>query len=77
MDDDANFVGPICAYPDYVRDEPWRIFRIMAELVESFETMSKQGPLVTIFGSARTKAVPESCRPETRGHLKIMESRSA
>ena len=49
MDDDANFVGPICAYPDYVRDEPWRIFRIMAELVESFETMSKQGQLVTIF----------------------------
>ena len=54
MENDSNFVGPICAFPDYVRDEPWRIFRIMAELVESFETMAKQGPLVTIFGSART-----------------------
>ena len=48
-------IGPICSFPDYTREEPWRIFRIMAELVESFETMSKQGPLVTIFGSARTK----------------------
>ena len=49
------FIGPICSFPDYTREEPWRIFRIMAELVDSFETMSKQGPLVTIFGSARTK----------------------
>lgn len=55
MANESNFVGPICAFPDYAREEPWRIFRIMAELVESFETMSKQGPLVTIFGSARTK----------------------
>lgn len=47
--------GPICTFPDYTREEPWRIFRIMAELVDSFELMSKQGPLVTIFGSARTK----------------------
>jgi uncharacterized protein (TIGR00730 family) len=40
---------------DFTQDEPWRIFRIMAELVDSFEEMSKQGPLVSIFGSARTK----------------------
>ena len=48
-------VGPICETPDYTREEPWRIFRIMAELVDSFEIMGKQGPLITIFGSARTK----------------------
>ena len=40
--------------PDFTKEEPWRIFRIMAEFVEAFEEMSKQGPLVTIFGSART-----------------------
>ena len=40
---------------DFTRDEPWRIFRIMAEFVDSFETMSNQGPLVPIFGSARLK----------------------
>ncbi len=55
MEKESSFIGPICAFPDYAREEPWRIFRIMAELVDSFETMSKQGPLVTIFGSARTK----------------------
>ena len=41
----------------FVREDPWRIFRIMAEFVESFETMSKVGPAVTVFGSARAKPV--------------------
>lgn len=36
-------------------EEPWRIFRIMAEFVEGFDEMSSIGPAVTIFGSARTK----------------------
>lgn len=39
----------------FIREDPWRIFRIMAEFVESFETMSRVGPAVTVFGSARTK----------------------
>ncbi len=34
--------------------DPWRIFRIMAEFVDGFETLSKCRPAVTIFGSART-----------------------
>jgi len=38
----------------FIREDPWRIFRIMAEFVDSFETMSQVGPAVTIFGSART-----------------------
>jgi len=33
----------------------WRIFRIMAEFVEGFETMAAVGKAVTVFGSARTK----------------------
>ena len=37
----------------FTKEEPWRIFRIMAEFVDSFETLSHVGPAVTIFGSAR------------------------
>ena len=37
----------------FTREDPWRIFRIMAEFVDSFETMSRVGPAVTVFGSAR------------------------
>ncbi|MEM7035983.1 MAG: TIGR00730 family Rossman fold protein [Bacteroidota bacterium] len=35
--------------------DTWTIFRIMAEFVEGFETMSEIGPCVSVFGSARTK----------------------
>ncbi|MSU57831.1 MAG: TIGR00730 family Rossman fold protein [Pedosphaera sp.] len=39
--------------PAFIREDPWRIFRIMAEFVDSFETLSRVGPAVTVFGSAR------------------------
>ena len=38
----------------FIREDPWRIFRIMSEFVDSFEAMSKVGAAVTVFGSART-----------------------
>jgi uncharacterized protein (TIGR00730 family) len=38
----------------FIKEDPWRIFRIMAEFVDSFETLSRVGPAVTVFGSART-----------------------
>jgi uncharacterized protein (TIGR00730 family) len=37
----------------FIKEDPWRIFRIMAEFVDSFETLSAVGPGVTVFGSAR------------------------
>lgn len=40
--------------PDH-RDS-WRIFRIMAEFVDGFETMAAVPRAVSIFGSARTKS---------------------
>ena len=36
-------------------EDPWRIFRIMAEFVDGFENMKDIGPAVSIFGSARIK----------------------
>lgn len=43
----GNYIG-------FTKEDPWRVFRIMAEFVDSFETLSRVGPAVTIFGSART-----------------------
>jgi len=36
-------------------NDSWAIFKIMGEFVNGFEKMSKIGPCVSIFGSARTK----------------------
>lgn len=36
-------------------NDSWAIFKIMGEFVEGFEKMSRIGPCVSIFGSARTK----------------------
>jgi uncharacterized protein (TIGR00730 family) len=51
---------------NFTREDPWRIFRIMAEFVDSFQAMSQIGPAVTIFGSARTP-------PEDRNYLAAQE----
>lgn len=36
-------------------NDSWAIFKIMSEFVEGYERMSRIGPCVSIFGSARTK----------------------
>ena len=36
-------------------NDSWAIFKIMSEFVDGYEKLSKIGPCVTIFGSARTK----------------------
>ncbi|MDD4940612.1 MAG: TIGR00730 family Rossman fold protein [Candidatus Omnitrophica bacterium] len=41
---------------DFTDEDPWRIFRIMAEFVDGFETLSAMGRAVSIFGSARLPA---------------------
>ena len=40
---------------DFRDSEPWRLFRIMSEFVEGFETLSKISPAVSIFGSSRAR----------------------
>ncbi len=41
-------------HPYDLSNETWRVFRIMAEFVDGFETLSGLGRAVTVFGSART-----------------------
>ncbi|MCP4378268.1 MAG: TIGR00730 family Rossman fold protein [bacterium] len=40
--------------PQFIGEDPWRVFRILSEFVDGFDTMSHIGPAVSIFGSART-----------------------
>ena len=40
---------------DLAKEESWRMFRIMGELIEGFDDLSDIGPAVTIYGSARLK----------------------
>jgi len=63
----------------FTKEDPWRIFRIMAEFVDSFETLSQVGPAVTIFGSARTpptdpyyKAAVELARGLAKHNLAVI-----
>ncbi|HVT80012.1 MAG TPA: TIGR00730 family Rossman fold protein [Phycisphaerae bacterium] len=41
--------------PEPGAQDVWRIFRIMAEFVDGFETMARVPAAVSVFGSARTK----------------------
>ncbi len=45
--------------------DTWEIFKVMSEMVEGFEKLSRIGPCVSIFGSARTK--------ESHTHYKLAE----
>jgi uncharacterized protein (TIGR00730 family) len=63
----------------FIKEDPWRIFRIMAEFVDSFETLSQVGPGVTVFGSARIpprnpyyKATVELTRALAKNNLAII-----
>ena len=38
---------------DFKQQDPWRMFRIMAEFVDGFEALAECNPAVSIFGSAR------------------------
>jgi hypothetical protein len=40
---------------DLAKEESWRIFRLIGELVEGFDKLSGIEPAVTIYGSARIK----------------------
>ncbi len=36
-------------------ENSWTLFKVIAELVDGFETLNRIGPCISIFGSARTK----------------------
>lgn len=48
---------PTALQEHFTESDTWRVLRIQAEFVHSFEQMSKIGPAIALFGSAR---LPES-----------------
>ena len=44
---------------DLAKEDSWRMFRIIGELVEGFDNLSGIEPAVTIYGSARLSAGDE------------------
>jgi len=44
---------------DLAKEESWRMFRIMGELVEGFDKLTNVEPAVTVYGSARLKPEDE------------------
>jgi uncharacterized protein (TIGR00730 family) len=42
--------------PDFTQTDPWRVLRIMGEVVQGIDELAHIGPAVAIFGSARTPA---------------------
>ena len=54
-DPDSKDIAGLSVLYGLNAEEPWRVFRIMSEFVDSFEVMAKHKRLVSVFGSARTK----------------------
>lgn len=52
---------------DFIKEDPWRVFRIMSEFVDGFEELSDLKKAVAIFGSARKEA------RSTKKYFKIAE----
>lgn len=55
-------------------NDSWAIFKIMAEFVEGYEKLSKIGPCVSIFGSARTKPEHKYYKLAEEVALKLTQS---
>ncbi|MGM0588854.1 MAG: TIGR00730 family Rossman fold protein [Bacteroidota bacterium] len=45
----------IPAFGDKLSEDLWSVFKIMGEFVEGYDKLSKIGPCISIFGSARTE----------------------
>jgi uncharacterized protein (TIGR00730 family) len=55
---------------DFTQSDPWRVFRIMGEFVEGFDTLANVGPAVAVFGSARVPpGNPQYAAAETTARL--------
>jgi len=52
-EDERLLESPTPETVDFTHTDPWRVFRIMGEFVEGFDTLAHTGRAVAVFGSAR------------------------
>lgn len=60
QDPDSEFLdSEVCRSTSFLREDPWRVFRIQSDMIQAIEVMTRalEGPSrsVAIFGSARLK----------------------
>ncbi|MEX0601240.1 MAG: TIGR00730 family Rossman fold protein [Rhodothermales bacterium] len=68
--EDERLLGADQPIRDFTRSDPWRVFRIMGEFVEGFDTLANIGPAVAVFGSARVQpGDPQYQAAEKTGQL--------
>jgi len=53
--DECILETPVSDNEPFTESDPWRVFRIMGEFVEGFDTLAGLGTAVSVFGSARTQ----------------------
>ena len=49
---------------DFRESETWRVFRIMSEFVEGFETLSKISPAISCSGASSSRTVESVEAPD-------------
>ena len=52
---DLQLLTPPHTQPDFTQTDPWRVLRVMSEMVAGFDKLADLGPAITIFGSARVR----------------------
>jgi uncharacterized protein (TIGR00730 family) len=52
-EDERLLESPGAAQVDFTHTDPWRVFRIMGEFVQGFDSLANVGRAVAMFGSAR------------------------
>src|SRR4030066_456408 len=74
--EDKNLLKPSKDQPpDFTDTDPWRVMRIQGEFVEGFDTLSRVGPCISIFGSACIKPENEYYKAAEKTASLMVEKR--
>ena len=55
MENPSKVIREVKKWREIKGENSWTMFKVLAELVEGFESLNRIGPCISIFGSARTK----------------------